>query len=137
MMCEYPSPVESWSDDRVEQDMDLVESVVRSLRSLRAELLAKQKNERLPAFALCQTDAVAETIRSHKLEILTLATLSSLEVFLGGRDAAPDGCSLVNVNENLVVFLKVHGTVNRRAEVEQRKIKVLFATTDEIRHRVV
>ncbi|GKV27335.1 hypothetical protein SLEP1_g36518 [Rubroshorea leprosula] len=160
MICEYPSPVESWSDDRVKQDMDLVESTVRSLRSLRAELLAKQKNERLPAFALCQTDAVAETIRSHKLEILTLATLIIfrglktcmvesmcikfsplillfLQVLLGGRDAAPDGCSLVNVNENLVVFLKVHGILNRRAEVEQRKIKVLFATTDEIRHTVV
>ncbi|GLT32698.1 hypothetical protein SLA2020_073450 [Shorea laevis] len=137
MMCEYPSPVESWSDDRVEQDMDLVESTVRSLRSLRAELLAKQKNERLPAFALCQTNAVAETIRSHELEILTLATLSSLEVLLSGRDAAPDGCSLVNVNENLVVYLKVHGSLNMRAEAEQRKIKGLFASTDEIQHRVV
>ncbi|GKV27338.1 hypothetical protein SLEP1_g36522 [Rubroshorea leprosula] len=46
MICEYPSPVESWSDDRVKQDMDRVESTVRSLRSLRAELHAKRKNER-------------------------------------------------------------------------------------------
>lgn len=32
--------------------MDLVESTVRSLRSLRAELLAKQKNERFICEAL-------------------------------------------------------------------------------------
>ena len=39
-------PLQSWTNERVEYEMDLVESTVRSLRSLRAELLAKQKNER-------------------------------------------------------------------------------------------
>ncbi|GLT81109.1 hypothetical protein SLA2020_525130 [Shorea laevis] len=124
MICKYPSPVESWSNDNVEQDMDLIESTVRSLRSLRAELLAKRKNERLPAFALCQTDAVAETIRSHELEILTLATLSSLEVLLSGRDAAPVGGSFENVNENLMVYLKVQGSLNTEAEREKLKTKM-------------
>ena len=35
---------------------------------------------RRPAFVLCRTEAVAEIINSHELEILTLATLSSLKV---------------------------------------------------------
>ncbi|XP_016704747.2 valine--tRNA ligase, mitochondrial 1 [Gossypium hirsutum] len=121
MMCDYPSPIESWTNERVEYEMDLVESTVRSLRSLRAELLAKQKNERLPAFALCQNDEVAKIIRSCELEILTLATLSSFKVLLSGVDDAPAGCAFENVNENLKVYLKVHGTLN--AEAEREKIK--------------
>ncbi|OMO97080.1 Aminoacyl-tRNA synthetase, class Ia, partial [Corchorus capsularis] len=79
MICEYPSPIESWTNEKVEIEMDLVESTVRSLRSLRAQHLAKQKNERLPAFAFCQSKEVAEIIKSCELEILTLATLSSLK----------------------------------------------------------
>ncbi|XP_021275468.1 valine--tRNA ligase, mitochondrial 1 isoform X2 [Herrania umbratica] len=121
MICEYPSPIESWTNERVEYEMDLVESTVRSFRSLRAELLAKQKNERLPAFAFCQNEEVAEIIRSCELEILTLATLSSLKVLLSGVDEAPAGCAFENVNENLKVYLKVHGALN--AEAEREKIR--------------
>lgn len=35
---------------------------------------------RRPAYVLCRTDAIAEIINSYELEILTLATLSSLKV---------------------------------------------------------
>ncbi|XP_039003140.1 valine--tRNA ligase, mitochondrial 1-like [Hibiscus syriacus] len=116
MICEYPSPVESWTNEKVEYEMDLVESTVSSLRSLRAELLAKQKNERLPAFAFCQNDEVAKIMRSCELEIITLATLSSLKVLLSGVNDAPAGCAVENVNENLKVYLKVQGALNAEAE---------------------
>lgn len=36
-------------------------------------------------------------------------------------DDAPAGCAFENVNENLKVYLKVHGTLN--AEAEREKIK--------------
>ncbi|KAL5811450.1 hypothetical protein ACOSQ4_028018 [Xanthoceras sorbifolium] len=121
MLSEYPSSVECWTNERAENEMDLVESTVKCLRSLRAEVLGKSKNERLPAFAFCQTDAVGEIIRSHELEILTLASLSSLKVLLSGKDEAPAGCAIQNVNENLIVYLKVQGTLD--AEAEQEKIK--------------
>lgn len=35
---------------------------------------------RRPAFVVCRTDEVAGIMNSHELEILTLATLSSLKV---------------------------------------------------------
>ncbi|KAH7560811.1 hypothetical protein JRO89_XS10G0113500 [Xanthoceras sorbifolium] len=121
MLSEYPSSVECWTNERAENEMDLVESTVKCLRSLRAEVLGKSKNERLPAFAFCQTDAVGEIIWSHEFEILTLASLSSLKVLLSGKDEAPAGCAIQNVNENLIVYLKVQGTLD--AEAEQEKIK--------------
>ncbi|OMO65589.1 Aminoacyl-tRNA synthetase, class Ia [Corchorus olitorius] len=124
MICEYPSPIESWTNEKVEIEMDLVESTVRSLRSLRAQHLAKQKNERLPAFAFCQNKEVAEIIKSCELEILTLATLSSLKVLLSGVDVAPAGCAFENVNENLKVYLKVQGNLNAEAELEKIRNKL-------------
>ncbi|KAE8673595.1 Valine--tRNA ligase [Hibiscus syriacus] len=105
------SAFRDWINERVEYEMDLVESTVRSLRSLRAELLAKQKNERLPAFAFCQNDEVAKIMRSCELEIITLAILSSLKVLLSDVDDAPAGSAVENVKENLKVYLKAAGEV--------------------------
>lgn len=38
--------LQGWTNERAEFEMDLVESTVRCIRSLRAEVLGKQKNER-------------------------------------------------------------------------------------------
>ncbi|KAM3731454.1 hypothetical protein ACB098_12G164500 [Castanea mollissima] len=73
MICKYPSIVECWKNERVEYEMDLVDSTVKSLRSL-----ANERRERRPAFVLCRNHAFAEIISSHELEIITLAKLSSL-----------------------------------------------------------
>ncbi|KAI4369500.1 hypothetical protein MLD38_017935 [Melastoma candidum] len=124
MICDYPAPVQSWANEAVEQEMDLVESTVKSLRSLRSDVLVKQKNERLPAFAFCQTNEVANIIKSHELEIVTLATLSSIEVLLSEKDDAPTKCAFENVNENLKVYLKVEGNLDAQAEQEKLKQKM-------------
>ncbi|KAJ9162760.1 hypothetical protein P3X46_022509 [Hevea brasiliensis] len=124
MISEYPSIVEAWTNERAEYEMDLVESTVKSIRSLRAEVLGNPRNERLPAFAFCQSDAVAEIIASHELEILTLATLSSIQVLLSGKDAPPAECAFENVNENLVVYLKVQGKVDAGGELEKIRNKM-------------
>lgn len=38
---------QSWTNDDVELEMDMVESVVRSLRSLRSQLAPNERHERL------------------------------------------------------------------------------------------
>ncbi|GAV80269.1 tRNA-synt_1 domain-containing protein/Anticodon_1 domain-containing protein [Cephalotus follicularis] len=116
MICEYPSTVEGWSNESVENEMDVVESTVKCLRSLR-----KQETKRLPAFALCQTDTAEVIIASHELEILTLANLSSLKV-LSRTDAAPAGCAFENVNENIIVYLQ--GTLNAEGELHKIRSKM-------------
>lgn len=120
VISEYPSVVQSWTNERVEHEMELIESAVKSLRSLKALLPAKERFERRPAFALCRNEELAEVIRSHELEILTLASLSSLKI-LGVNDAAPAGCSVDVVNENLSVYIKLKGTVN--PELERDKLR--------------
>ncbi|XP_043712744.1 valine--tRNA ligase, mitochondrial 1 [Telopea speciosissima] len=118
MICEYPSVVKEWSNERIEDEMDLVEQAVRSLRSFRSELPPNERHARRPAFVLCRTDAVAEIIQSHDLEISTLASLSSMKV-LGENDAVPAGCSVSIVNESLSVYLQLQGAVSAEAEREK------------------
>ncbi|KAK3027465.1 hypothetical protein RJ639_041071 [Escallonia herrerae] len=123
MICDYPSTVECWSNERVENDMDTVESAVKSLRSLRESLPANERHERRAAFALCRSVAVAEVIESRVLEISTLASVSSLKV-LREDDAAPAECKVDVVNEFLSVYLKLQGTsFNAKAERERLKKK--------------
>ncbi|CAM8937461.1 unnamed protein product [Rhodiola kirilowii] len=117
MISDYPSEMESWSNKKVEYEMDLVESAVKSLRSL-----AQEKRERREGFVLCQKNDIAELMSSRDLEISTLANLLSLMV-LKEDDAAPTGCAVAVVNESMSVFLKLQGSVSASAELENLKKK--------------
>ncbi|GAB2215529.1 hypothetical protein Droror1_Dr00019916 [Drosera rotundifolia] len=103
--------------------MDLIESAVKALRYLRSLMPAKERHERRPAFALCQTDEVAEIINCHELEIRTLANVSSLSVS-SSVDDAPIGSTVSVVNENLSIYLNVEGTINAEAEREKLRKKM-------------
>ncbi|XP_011013563.1 PREDICTED: valine--tRNA ligase-like isoform X1 [Populus euphratica] len=122
---EYPSAADAWKNEEVEYEMDLIESTVKCLRSLRAEVFEYRKNDRLPAFAFCKMRAVADILTSHNFEILTLAkNLSSIQVLLSGEDAPPAGCAFENVNENLAVYLKAGEKVNAEVELVKMRYKI-------------
>ncbi|VVA98452.1 unnamed protein product [Arabis nemorensis] len=125
MICDYPSPIEAWTNEKVEAEMEMVLATVKTLRTLRAaETLERRRNEKLHAFALCGNALTVKTVLSYELEIKTLANLLSLEVVLKGEDIAAQLGSVVveMVNENLKVYLKVDGTA-MNAEVEREKIR--------------
>ncbi|KAL2514378.1 Valine--tRNA ligase [Forsythia ovata] len=123
VICEYPSNVECWTNDNVELEMDMIESVVKSLRSLRSTLAPKERHERRAAYVRCRLNDACNIIKSHELEITTLATLSSLEV-LSESDDAPVGCKVDVVNESLSVYLKLQGNINVEAERQKLKKKM-------------
>ncbi|CAN6565003.1 unnamed protein product [Malus baccata var. baccata] len=118
MICEYPSTVECWTNEGAESEMNLIDSVVKSLRSL-----AKESRERRPASVLCRTPLDTEIICNHQLEIETLANLSSLTV-INEDDAAPTGCVVGVVNENLSVYLKLQGSRSLEADLEKIRKKM-------------
>lgn len=118
MTCKYPSVVECWSNEKVEEEMEMVESAVKTLRGL---MPAKERSDRRAAYVLCRDNTVAEMIRSHELEISTLATLSSLKV-LGEGDAAPAGCAVTFVNESISVCVE-RANINAEAEEKLKKKK--------------
>ncbi|XP_010273593.1 PREDICTED: valine--tRNA ligase, mitochondrial 1 [Nelumbo nucifera] len=120
MISEYPSVVKEWTNERIEQEVDLIVSIVKSHRSLRSSLPSNQRLGRQPALVLCLKDEVKEIIEAYKQDIITLANLSSLKV-LREHDAMLDECAVSIVNENLSVHLPLQGTLN--AEVEHEKLK--------------
>ncbi|KAG2265476.1 hypothetical protein Bca52824_072555 [Brassica carinata] len=128
MICEYPSPIEEWTDEKVEAEMEMVMATVKTIRRLRAaESMERQRNEKLHAFALCGNITTLEIMQSHELEIRTLASLSSFEVILKGEDRASQAGSAVveTVNENLKVYLKVDGAaIDPEAEREKMRKKI-------------
>ncbi|KAJ4879323.1 Valine--tRNA ligase [Raphanus sativus] len=124
VICDYPSAMENWTNEKVETEMETVLASVKCLRALRAELLETQKNEKLPAFALCENNVTSEIVKSHELEIRTLANLSSFEVLLKGEHSAPSGSAVETVNENLKVYLTVGRAINVEAEQEKIRNKI-------------
>ncbi|CAN1779830.1 Valine--tRNA ligase, mitochondrial 1 [Linum perenne] len=127
MVSDYPSPVEVKKTLSMVWKSLLVWTVLLIILKKRIFPSSERFLHLLPAFALCQSEAVAEIVRSRELEILTLASLSSLEVLLSGRDAPPAGCAFENVNVNLKVYLKAEGKVDTAAEH-----KKIISKMDEI-----
>ncbi|XP_057805457.1 valine--tRNA ligase, mitochondrial 1 [Salvia miltiorrhiza] len=122
VISEYPSVVKSWINDDVESEMDMIESVVKSLRSLRSQLPPNERLQRRAAIVRCRTNDACTIIMRHDLEIATLALLSSLTV-LSENDDVPVGCLVDVVNESLSVFLK-QGSINVEAELEKLRKKM-------------
>uniref|UniRef100_A0A0C9S2L0 Valine--tRNA ligase, mitochondrial n=1 Tax=Wollemia nobilis TaxID=56998 RepID=A0A0C9S2L0_9CONI len=118
MISDYPAVVEEWTDDEIESQMALIESTVRSIRSLRMEYKLQPK-QRPESFLLCKTDEVAAILESCTTDICTLATLASLKV-LRESDAPPIGCAVNIVNEHVSAFVLLRGIVD--AEVELSKL---------------
>ncbi|KAL5567797.1 hypothetical protein UlMin_024372 [Ulmus minor] len=118
MISEYPSVVEGWRNEGAERQMELIDKAVKSLRSL-----AKENRQRLPAYAHCQTNPVTEIISSHKLEIETLANLSSLTV-IGDSSDAPAGCAVSVATPDLSVYLNLQGSLSAEAELEKIRKKM-------------
>ncbi|OIT30910.1 valine--trna ligase, mitochondrial 1 [Nicotiana attenuata] len=114
VISDYPSTIKSWNNDSVEAEMEKVSSIVKGLRSKRALLPPKERFARLEAIVLCRTTDTVEAINKRKMEICTLATLSSLKVS-SDSDEAPT---------SVTVFLEEKGTTsNSEAEVERLEKK--------------
>ncbi|KAL8154417.1 hypothetical protein V2J09_012177 [Rumex salicifolius] len=122
MISEYPSRIESWENGNAETKMNIIESTVRSLRSLKSTMPPNEQRERRPAYALCRSDEIVDIISSHELEILTLASVATIKVIGESRDAGP-GCAVDIVNEHLSVYLKVRGAISAEAEREKMRKK--------------
>nr|KAJ0195012.1 hypothetical protein LSAT_V11C700366640 [Lactuca sativa] len=123
MICEYPSVVESWRNEKVEYEMEVVESAVKSLRSIRANMPAQERNERRAGFAVSRNAQTTDLLRRHEKEVSTLANLSSFTV-LSENDAAPAGCAVSVVNQSLSVYLKLQGAIDVKKEREKLNTKL-------------
>ncbi|CAH1424368.1 unnamed protein product [Lactuca virosa] len=102
MISDYPSVVESWRNEKVEYEMEVVERV---------------------GFAVSRKEQTTELLRRHEKEVSTLANLSSFTV-LTENDAAPAGCAVSVVNQSLSVYLKLQGAIDVKKERQKLNAKL-------------
>ncbi|KAK4481003.1 hypothetical protein RD792_011871, partial [Penstemon davidsonii] len=134
VISEYPSAVECWTNDDVELEMDMVDSVVKSLNSLRARLTPKRR----AALIRCDSNDTCHLIKNRELEIVTLAMLSSMEV-VRESDDDPVGYIKDVVNESLSVFLKIRGNYNVKALLEkvEKKMEEIQKQYDVLKKKMI
>ncbi|PRQ20821.1 putative valine--tRNA ligase [Rosa chinensis] len=91
MVSEYPSMVDCWKNEKVENEMDnLVMFVVNALRSL-----AKGSRQRRPGFVLSQVKEERQLISTQSVIISQLTNVWPL-VIMDEKDTAPTGWAVSN-----------------------------------------
>ncbi|VAH05050.1 unnamed protein product [Triticum turgidum subsp. durum] len=148
MISEYPSAVQEWANDKVENEMEIVLDAVSKLRSLRPPTDIQLRR---PSFVLCRNLEIAATVRCYQAQIATLASVSSLKALKNpfGRklkmyvpqvtiysddiclalavcsedDPTPPDCATNIVNKDLALYLQFRGALDTEAEHEKLRKK--------------
>ncbi|XP_044971413.1 valine--tRNA ligase, mitochondrial 1-like [Hordeum vulgare subsp. vulgare] len=119
MISEYPSAVQGWANDKVENEMEIVLDAVSKLRSLRPPTDIQLRR---PSFVLCRNLEIAATVQHYQAQIATLASVSSIKI-LTEDDPAPSDCATDIVNKDLAVYLQLRGALDTDAEHEKLRKK--------------
>ncbi|KAM3408927.1 hypothetical protein ACQJBY_001768 [Aegilops geniculata] len=119
MISEYPSAVQEWANDKVENEMEIVLDAVSKLRSLRPPTDIQLRR---PSFVLCRNLEIAATVRCYQAQIATLASVTSLKI-LTEDDPTPPDCATNIVNKDLAVYLQLRGALDTEAEHEKLRKK--------------
>uniref|UniRef100_A0A0E0KHR3 valine--tRNA ligase n=1 Tax=Oryza punctata TaxID=4537 RepID=A0A0E0KHR3_ORYPU len=128
MVSEYPSVVKEWTDDKLENEIDIALDTVNKLRSLKPP---SDTNERRPAFALCRGQEITATIQCYQSLVVSLSSISSLKI-LTENDETPPDCATAVVNKDLSVYLQLQGALN--AEVELEKLRKKREEIQKLQH---
>ncbi|KAF0913119.1 hypothetical protein E2562_020255 [Oryza meyeriana var. granulata] len=128
MVSEYPSLIKEWTDDKLENEIDIALDTVNKLRSLKPP---SDTNERRPAFALCRGQEIAATVQCYQSLVVSLSSISSLKI-LTENDETPPDCATAVVNKDLSVYLQLQGALN--AEVELEKLRKKREEIQKLQH---
>ena len=141
MLAPYPVVVTGWTDASAEADLELANTIVKAVRSLRssyglvraragchmrakveltrAAFLALQLPKARPAvFVHVRSDAAAASVSSSVLEMCALAGAESVTV-VRDESAVPPGCALEIVSDSVSAYLNLKGSVDTRAEISK------------------
>uniref|UniRef100_A0A0D9VNJ4 valine--tRNA ligase n=1 Tax=Leersia perrieri TaxID=77586 RepID=A0A0D9VNJ4_9ORYZ len=119
MVSEYPSLVKEWTDDKLENEIDVALDTVNKLRSLKPPT---DTNERRPAFAVCRGQEITAIVQCYQSLVVFLSSISSLKI-LTENDETPPDCATAVVNKDLSVYLQLQGALNAEVELEKLKKK--------------
>ncbi|XP_077968716.1 valine--tRNA ligase-like [Styela clava] len=121
MVSEYPGANKySWAEDAIDSEMDLISSIIKTTRSLRADYnLTKTKAE---VFIHCTDESLATTIAKYTEAVKTLSYSSNIKI-LTKDEKAPSGCAVGIVNDKCDVNLMLKGLIDLEKEIMKLRKK--------------
>uniref|UniRef100_A0A3B3T8C0 Valine--tRNA ligase n=1 Tax=Paramormyrops kingsleyae TaxID=1676925 RepID=A0A3B3T8C0_9TELE len=118
----YPETSEfCWHSEEVDQQMEFVMTVVRTIRSLRADYnLTKMRAE---CYLQCIDSDTVALVEQHKLQIQTLSYSQSVHAVVGPGAAVPEGCAIAIASDRCTVHLLLKGLIDTEKEVAKLTVK--------------
>ncbi|KAM9852346.1 valine--tRNA ligase isoform 2-T2 [Aulostomus maculatus] len=111
----YPDTKEfCWHSEEVDRDMEFVMSVVKTVRSLRADY--NLTKTRADCYLQCTDSAVVSLVQKYSLQIQTLS-YSQAVIPLTGNQQVPEGCAVAIASDRCTVNLMLKGLIDVEKEV--------------------
>eukprot|EP00117_Sycon_ciliatum_P046551 scpid27278/ scgid33326/ Valine--tRNA ligase; Valyl-tRNA synthetase len=118
-VCPFPENL-GYRDEVLERDVQTVQDVIHSLRSMRSEYLTPK--DRPQAFVTCSTEEIATTTRTFTQQLCVLGGVKEMTVLRG--EAAPAGCAMISLSDKLQVHVLVKGLIDVSKEISKQEGKL-------------
>lgn len=117
----YPDTAEfCWHSEDVDRQMEFVMSVVRTIRSLRADY--NLTKTRADCFLQCIDSETAALVQKYSLQIQTLSYSQAVHSVVGDA-AIPQGCAVAIASDKCTVNLMLKGLIDLGKEVTKLTAK--------------
>uniref|UniRef100_A0A8C4DJU8 Valine--tRNA ligase n=1 Tax=Dicentrarchus labrax TaxID=13489 RepID=A0A8C4DJU8_DICLA len=117
----YPDTEEfCWHSEEVDRDMEFIMSVVKTIRSLRADY--NLTKTRADCYLQCIDSATASLVQKYSLQIQTLSYSQAI-IPLTANQPVPEGCAVAIASDRCTVNLMLKGIIDVEKEVAKLMTK--------------
>ncbi|KAM6968176.1 valine--tRNA ligase [Aplochiton taeniatus] len=118
----YPETDEfCWHSEEVDRQMDFVMTVVKTVRSLRADY--NLTKTRADCYLQCIDSETAALVQKHSLQIQTLSYSQAVHALTPDQGAVPVGCAVAIASDRCTVNLMLKGLIDVEKEVAKLTAK--------------
>uniref|UniRef100_A0A8B9KGR3 valine--tRNA ligase n=1 Tax=Astyanax mexicanus TaxID=7994 RepID=A0A8B9KGR3_ASTMX len=118
----YPESSEfCWHSEEIDREMEFVMTVVRTIRSLRADY--NLTKTRADCYLQCIDSATVSLVEKYSLQIQTLSYSQAVHPVSGGDSAIPEGCAVAIASDKCSVHLMLKGLIDLEKEVAKLTTK--------------
>nr|XP_020466527.1 valine--tRNA ligase [Monopterus albus] len=117
----YPNTEEfCWHSEEVDRDMEFVMTVVKTIRSLRADY--NLTKTRADCYLQCIDSATVSVVQKYSLQIQTLSSSQAIIPLTAGQPV-PEGCAVAIASDRCTVNLMLKGLIDVEKEVAKLMTK--------------
>uniref|UniRef100_A0AAQ5ZXB7 Valine--tRNA ligase n=1 Tax=Amphiprion ocellaris TaxID=80972 RepID=A0AAQ5ZXB7_AMPOC len=117
----YPDTEEfCWHSEEVDRDMEFIMTVVKTIRSLRADY--NLTKTRADCYLQCIDSATASLVQKYSLQIQTLSYSQAI-IPLTANQPVPEGCAVAIASDRCTVNLMLKGLIDVEKEVAKLMTK--------------